>query len=324
MDTIIVTLLVTRAQRDARKRTWDGSLGFPGEGPERRTVPRENQGRDLRVRVSALTLRRYKERIEVFQDWLTEQGLGTVSELVKDEEKINAALVPYLQGLYNQQKPLSHGSYLLAGLQLLYPMVVGKLQASWRIQKQWQVLTPAETRTPLPVEVLLAIAVCGWVRGLRRTATALILGFHLMLRPAEIASAKRRHLTLPSDTGGALDSGVFAVMKSKTATRTTLLQSVVIEDDKVLSLAESVFGPDPPDCLWVRGGIATLQKNFVQLKDALALGRTPFTLGSLRAGGAVEYFRRTSNGSGLQVRGRWVSQRSMFHYTQLSLAAVSM
>eukprot|EP00971_Amphidinium_carterae_P350331 6491491-Amphidinium_carterae.1 len=318
------TLLVTRAQWDARRRMWDGSLGFPGEGPERRAVPRENRGKDLRVRVSPLTLRRYKERVEVFQDWLTEQGFGAVSELVKDEEKINAALVPYLQGLYNQQRPLSHGSYLLAGLQLLYPMVVGKLQASWRVQKQWQVLTPAETRTPLPVEVLLALAVCGWVRGLRRTATALILGFHLMLRPAEIASAKRRHLTLPSDTGGALDSGVFAVMKSKTATRTTLLQSVVLEDEKVLSLAESVFGPDPPDCLWVRGGIVTLQKNFVQLKEALALGRTPFTLGSLRAGGAVEYFRRTSNGSGLQVRGRWVSQRSMFHYTQLSLAAVSM
>eukprot|EP00971_Amphidinium_carterae_P332684 6466947-Amphidinium_carterae.1 len=104
------TLLVTRAQWDARKQMWDGCLGFPGEGPERRAVPRENQGRDLRVRVSSLTLRRYKERLEVFQDWLTEQGLGTVSELVKDEEKINAALVPYLQGLYNQQRPLSHGS----------------------------------------------------------------------------------------------------------------------------------------------------------------------------------------------------------------------
>eukprot|EP00971_Amphidinium_carterae_P134018 2655823-Amphidinium_carterae.1 len=79
---------------------------------------------------------------------------------------------------------------------------------------------------------------------------------------------------------------------------------------------------DPPDCLWVRGGIVTLQKNFLQLKDSLALTRTP--LGSLRAGGAVEYFCWTSNGSGLQVRGPWVSQRSMFHYTKLSLAAVSM
>eukprot|EP00971_Amphidinium_carterae_P236216 4687940-Amphidinium_carterae.1 len=153
---------------------------------------------------------------------------------------------------------------------------------------------------------------------------ALLLGFHLLLRPAEIGEAKRGHLTLPSDTGGAVDSGVFAVMRSKTSSRTTLLQSVVIEDSKILGLAECVYGADPRDCLWVRGGLSRLQLHFTELKKDLNLHKTPYTLGSLRAGGAVEYLQRTSNSSGLQIRGRWMSYKSMHHYTQMSLAAVSL
>eukprot|EP00971_Amphidinium_carterae_P236288 4688987-Amphidinium_carterae.1 len=115
--------------------------------------------------------------------------------------------------MHNAQQPASHGSFLLAA--------------------------PSESRTPLPVEVLLALPVCASVnfqKGLQRTALALLLGFHLLLRPGEIGSAKRGHLTLPSDTSGASDSGRHA---------------------------------------------------------------------------------------GLQIRGRWASQKSMFRYTQLSLAAVS-
>eukprot|EP00971_Amphidinium_carterae_P309938 6159247-Amphidinium_carterae.1 len=314
--------LVTRAQWAARKRTWDASLGFPGEGPLKKELPTENKGQDLRVRVSPITMRRYAERITAFQSWLDEHSLGDIKHLAGVPSKINAAVMPYLQGLYNEQKPVSHGSLLLAGIQMYYPQTIGHLQPSWQIQKQWNSLAPSETRTPMPLEVLLALAVCAWVRGLQRTSIALLLGYHLLLRPAEIGSAKRRHLTLPSDTSGALDSGVFAIMKPKTA-RTTLLQSVVIEDPKILLLAEGVFGQDHPDCLWIRGGLARLQANFHSLKRALNIHSSPYTLGSLRAGGAVEYLRRTSNGVGLQIRGRWASQKSMFHYTQLSLAAVS-
>eukprot|EP00971_Amphidinium_carterae_P336478 6472870-Amphidinium_carterae.1 len=247
-------------------------------------------------------MRRYAARIAAFQKWLTDQELGDVRDLVKDGAQLNAALLPFLQGLYNAQQPPSHGSYLLAGLQLYYPQTIGRLQPSWQLQKQWNQLSPSESRTPLPVEVLLALV--------------------SLLRPGEIGSAKRGHLTLPSDTSGALDSGVFAILKPKTA-RTTLLQSVVIEDPKLLLLSEAVLGEDPAESLWLRGGLPRLQSNFNFLKQALCLQRTPYTLGSLRAGGAVEFLRRTRDSAGLQIRGRWASQKSMFHYTQLSLAAVS-
>eukprot|EP00971_Amphidinium_carterae_P299808 5956723-Amphidinium_carterae.4 len=59
-----------------------------------------------------------------------------------------------------------------------------------------------------------------------------------------------------------------------------------------------------------------LQKQWNQLTPSES--RTP-----LRAGGSVEFLRRTRDSAGLQDQGRWASRKSMFHYTQLSLAAVS-
>eukprot|EP00971_Amphidinium_carterae_P206628 4099831-Amphidinium_carterae.5 len=119
--------LVTWAQWAAKKRTWDASLGFPGEGPQKKELPMENKGKDLRVRVSPVTMRRYAERINALQCWLDQHDLGEVKQLAMDPSKINAAVMPYLQGLYNEQKPVSHGSLLLAGIQLYYPQTTGHL-----------------------------------------------------------------------------------------------------------------------------------------------------------------------------------------------------
>eukprot|EP00971_Amphidinium_carterae_P012110 238642-Amphidinium_carterae.1 len=54
--------------------------------------------------------------------------------------------------MYNENRPVSYGSWLLAGLQLFYPQVIAHLQPSWQVQRQWNQLAPSETRTPLPVE----------------------------------------------------------------------------------------------------------------------------------------------------------------------------
>eukprot|EP00971_Amphidinium_carterae_P027015 532764-Amphidinium_carterae.1 len=149
--------LVTKSQWQARDRLWDPTKGYQGEGPIQRMLPVENTGRDLRVRVTEATMRRYAARISDFRSWLSSQNLGELDLLVRSPEKLNATLVPYLQGLYNAGRPVSYGSWLLAGIQMYYPQVVGQLQPSWAVQRQWNLLSPSETRTPLPVEVLLAL-----------------------------------------------------------------------------------------------------------------------------------------------------------------------
>ena len=55
----------------------------------------------------------------------------------------------------------------------------------------------------------------------------------------------------------------------------------------------------------------------------LGLSSTSYTLGSLRGGGAVSYFRKTQNLGALQYRGRWDNAGTLGHYLQEGLAALA-
>ncbi len=77
-------------------------------------------------------------------------------------------------------------------------------------------------------------------------------------------------------------SGVLKVPNAKTAERGARLQSVLIEDVKLLELAQIICGADPPNYLLVPVGFRGLQRRFDLIKKALGLCETPFTLGSLR------------------------------------------
>eukprot|EP00971_Amphidinium_carterae_P175883 3486601-Amphidinium_carterae.1 len=142
-----------------------------------------------------------------------------------------------------------------------------------------------------------------------------------MLRPSELTNALRMHLVLPCDLSGDMETGVLSIPRSKTSDRASRLQSVVIEDVEVLRMALAVFGGDGPRTPLLAGGMRTFLVRFQQLKNALGLEGTAFNPSSLRGGGATEYIRRTGNLGSLQLRGRWLSQKSMFHYLQMGLSA---
>eukprot|EP00971_Amphidinium_carterae_P304380 6048934-Amphidinium_carterae.1 len=173
----------------------------------------------------------------------------------------------------------------------------------------------------MPLELLLSLAVAATLKGWWRVAVALLLGFHLLLRPGELASLRRSDVLLPIDLGGSWEYGVVKIAQSKTATRFTLLQAVTIEDPLILALLTSVIRDDPPRAPLLPGGLAGLQTRFTYLMCWLDCRRSGFTLASLRSGGATEYMLRTSNLGALQFRGRWTSSRTLQHYLQYGLSA---
>eukprot|EP00971_Amphidinium_carterae_P145472 2882812-Amphidinium_carterae.1 len=189
------------------------------------------------------------------------------------------------------------------------------------MQKQWHRLQPGQFRVPMPLAVLLAFCLLAWEWKWQRTSTGLMLAYHLMLRPGELTNALRMHLVLPCDLSGDMETGVLCIPRSKTSDRASRLQSVVIEDIEVLRMALAVFGNDEPRTPLLAGGMKAFLVRFQQLKNALGLEGTAFNPSSLRGGGATEYIRRTGNLGSLQLRGRWLSQKSMFHYLQMGLLA---
>eukprot|EP00971_Amphidinium_carterae_P118428 2346477-Amphidinium_carterae.1 len=191
------------------------------------------------------------------------------------------------------------------------------------MQRHWQRLQPGQFRVPMPLAVLLSFVLLSWDWGWRRVSASLLLGYHLMLRPSELTNALRQHLVLPCDLAGDMGSGVLCVPKSKTSDRASRLQSIVIEDTLVLRVALAAFGRDPPRVPLLAGGMRTFLTKFNQLKCALGLERSQFNPSSLRGGGATEYIRRTGNLGYLQLRGRWLSPKSMHHYLQMGLSATA-
>eukprot|EP00971_Amphidinium_carterae_P204462 4057303-Amphidinium_carterae.1 len=108
--------------------------------------------------------------------------------------------------------------------------MIGRLGEMWAMQRQWQRLQPGQFRVPMPLTILLSFCVLAWHWAWYRLSAALLLGYHLMLRPGELTNALRHHLVLPCDLGGDMSTGVLCIPRSKTSERASRLQSVVIED----------------------------------------------------------------------------------------------
>eukprot|EP00971_Amphidinium_carterae_P339494 6477327-Amphidinium_carterae.5 len=224
---------------------------------------------------------------------------------------LNAALVAVRQLWSDKDYPISHGN-CWRGCSLCIPRFVdickqrGVLIAIGRI---WPSI-----RSPMPVDIMLACSVTLWVVGMRRTACALLLGFHALLRLLELASIQRKHLMLGEDLGFRQGHGIISIPHSKTA----------IDDHLVLALLEAVVKEDQPHHLLVLGGLHALQRRYQLALRLMNCASCGFRRSSLRGGGATEFMLRTQNVAALQFRGRWASSATMQHYVHVSLGASAM
>jgi len=148
------------------------------------------------VTVRVETASRYAEHFALLERWLADVGLPTLAELAL-RGGADEALTAHVQWLYDTRRPISYGSLVLAAAQLRVPRLRGHLRGAWAAQKKWGGLEPGETRVPMPVPVVLALAVLAWGWGWRRTSSLILLGFHALLRPAELCGLLRGHLRLP-------------------------------------------------------------------------------------------------------------------------------
>eukprot|EP00971_Amphidinium_carterae_P068931 1364867-Amphidinium_carterae.5 len=303
---------------------FDSSLGFPGEGPG--APANRPVGQDLRERVQPMTEARYRLRVNELEDWLGCQGLPPLKAMIDQQQwpAVDSSLTAYVQALHNQGAPISHGTWTLAGVQYWFPPVATHISGAWLAQRQWQRLAPVQMRPPMPTRVVLALAVTAWVCDWRRSCLALLLAFQALLRPSEVAMLRRHHLILPRDLAGCDHALVVCITQSKTMQRTSRLQSVLVTDPVVVEMADCLLARDVPSAPLVRGGLKELYKKFEFLQEQLCIQGGPFTLGTLRGGGAVFHIQECQSLALLQWRGRWTTERSVQHYLQVGLASAAL
>eukprot|EP00971_Amphidinium_carterae_P319230 6345207-Amphidinium_carterae.3 len=305
-------------------KLFDDTLGFPGEGPRLSWPGQEQDTRmaDLRVRVQPATVKRYGTQLQAFQSWAVTNVLGKEDDiLTMSPDALCSALCAYVQYQYVTGLPFQHGLDLLAGVQMLRPEVSLAIRPAWQMQRQWSRLTPVGTRPPMPEQIMLALAAAAWTIGLQRVSAVIILMYHCLLRPNEAASCQRSQLLLPEDICPGSREAAIALPQTKTADRGARLQSVSIDDDSMAEFLSRIFGSDPPHRGLIAGGSKGLQMFFERVRRSVGLESSPWTLATLRGGGALSYLRKSGgNIIWLQFRGRWESARSMRHYIQGGLA----
>eukprot|EP00971_Amphidinium_carterae_P352884 6492761-Amphidinium_carterae.3 len=297
---------------------YDDTLGFPGEGPMLQSM-----SKDLRLSVQPATIKRYTTCVNRVRAWLALEGLPALETLCASGTTLATVLSAYVQYCYDHGQPYTHALEALAGVQFFFPHVQGSLQAAWRTMKTWGQLKPVQVRSPMPVPVLLALVTAALTMGWDRTAGVLLLGFEALLRPTEMGSCLRGHLSLPEDLYGHPHCAILCLPETKTSTRTVKVQSVLIKDAPLIGFLQSVFAADHERVLLSPGGAVGLQRKFLSLRTLVGIQNAPWTLASVRGGGCVHFALHSNDMDYLQWKGRWSTQRSMRHYMQMGLGAAS-
>ena len=267
-----------------------------------------------------------------FSDFLRDGQLPPL-DILRDGQ-LGLVLVEYIQYLYNNDKPVSHGKELLNHLVRRNRELRPFLRDAWRSITEWDTLEPGTSRHPMPEGVLLASVVVAmiWARYnfvWMRIAVALVVGFSAALRPADVYFLTREGFVLPCDAFSEVRE-VWLVLRHSKTKKMTRLQHACISDPILVDFIESFWylaappgegGKRAP--LLIEGDARTRADFFRTRFDVLMrfLGvptsqKEGLTPSSLRAGGITALYRRNKDLHLLRLVGRWSNMRTMETYIQ--------
>ena len=276
------------------------------------------------MHVEPLTAGRYNQAVSDFTQWLGSNACGSLPDFAAhDIHTVNIVLQAYVQFLCNTQRPLSQARNTLAGFQFFFPPFKGNLGVAWSALKEWSLQVPHETHTPMGESVVRAAAVTCFTVGWPATGALLLLGHHCLLRPAEIHGLHRTHLHLPCDSPSGQTTAIVSIVRPKVRNRGRMLEAVVIQWEALVLFLDTLFGWLPGATLLCSGGSSGLTKRFRHVLYLMHLEGGPFTLASLRAGGAVDFYKATGNIAALQYRGRWDAPGTLGHYLQEAMGILA-
>ncbi len=242
-------------------------------------------------------------------------------------QKLDAWLEEAVEEAHAEGERLYWVTIGVLGVQRSFKLSGPLLRGTWRAVKGWRSLQPVRSRVPISAFCLEACVVDllragwneeGWLRmQLWGSALGLWLGFSALLRPSEVLNLKVADISFSNLRGRTgMDPGVVVVVKNPKTRRIWHRQFVLCRDERLedwlrwwvdgLSRSRPLF----PLTRYVWA------KHFGHCLERLHLTNCHFTLGSLRAGGATNHFRKFGNLGELQFHGRWSSQATLQFYLQ--------
>ena len=189
----------------------------------------------------------------------------------------------------------------------------------WEIINKWEEIEPPRHRTPLPIAVLHAMVTVALHWEWNRFAGAILISFYGITRPGEVLRATRSDLSLPSDrlaSGGA--PGFLRIRTPKSRHRGgARVQHATILDEGVVAFLEVLFKHSQRRALLYPISPSSFRRRWDKVLEFLGIMKSEkLSPGSLRAGGAIEEYRRGTDLTRLLWRMRLRHLITLEHYVQ--------
>ena len=261
-----------------------------------------------------------------FDVWLAETFSTTLEHLLEpaqiDPDFIAETLVAYGKDLYSTGKSYGIFSETINAVAGKRPALRRQLTSCWDLAFNWVVDEPHEHHCALPQAIMLAMVGLALLWGWSQEAAIIAMSWVGVLRIGEVLSARREDLILPSDAVPGVWFALLKIKLPKTRGRAARHQSSRIDPEDVVRLLEAVYSrSSPSERLWY-GSPSLLRKRFSALQSALGLARGdrrdvyPYSLSSLRPGGATYWLQLTEDAEFVRRKGRWLSTRVLEIYLQ--------
>ena len=308
--------------------------GMPLNPSGRDEVLRAQRRSGNQLQADRVVLQQTRDRrgslLSAFDEWLGENLRVTLEDLLGrqcDPEQVAEALVSYGKDMYNAGKSYGKFSETINAVTAKRPGLRRQVGIAWDLAFNWVVDEPHDHHAAMPLSIMLSMTSLALLWGWTQVAGVIALGWAGVLRIGEIFNAVRSDLVLPEDSAPGIQTALLKIRLPKTRGRAARHQAVKIDPSDIVALLSAVFGKlSPSSRLWPWSP-ATLRKRFRDLQIAIGLesqlkrGVLPFSLASLRPGGATYWLGVTEDAEYVRRKGRWVSAKVLEIYLQEATVA---
>jgi len=237
-----------------------------------------------------------------------------------DDVDLDGQIASYVEQLWQEGDPRYWAEDTLSGFTKLVPSLRGGFRLSWALVTAWQRNEPPQRCAPVSVDILLAMVGMTIQRGWHRMSVLLVVGFHCLLRTAEMYNLRLADFEFDKDG----KHGVLTLPESKSGTRYNIIESVTIVDAGVIHLVKAVTSGLHKGDLVYPDGPNHFRRCFDTLVMDLCLpGSLLYKPYSIRRGAATADFLKHGRLSKTCVRGRWSNEKTCRIYVNESTTALS-
>ena len=276
--------------------------------------------------VSQVTRSRRQTLLDAFEGWLRNSaglGLADIVDAKEADPEVAADwLVAYGRELFYAGKAYGRFAETLNAVASRRPLFKKQIVKAWDLAFAWVADEPHSHHPAMPASILLAFVTLALLWGWPRDAAILMMTWCGIMRVGEATSARRSDLVLPEDGAPGMTFALLQIRQPKTRGVGPKHQAARIDPADAIQLMSATFGNlSSDDFLWNRSSQA-LRKRFGLLQKALGLPTVrsahviPYSLASLRAGGATHLLHKFEDAELVRRRGRWLSSRVCEIYLQ--------